>query len=74
MYYILSVAENNNIIETRYFSDRDLSVILRKELNDFDPKFKYVVNRLSKINKEEAQHILARHRLNNQRQKWILHY
>ena len=74
MYYILSVAENNNIIETRHFSDRDLSVILRKELNDFDPKFKYVVNRLIKINKEEAQHILARHRLNNQRQKWILHY
>ena len=43
-------------------------------MNDFDPKFKYVVNRLSKVNKEEAKHILARHRLNNQPQKCILHY
>ena len=49
-------------------------MILRKESNDFDPKFKYVVNRLSKVNKEEAEHILARHRLNNQPQKCILHY
>ena len=53
---------------------RKRSMILRKELNDFDPKFKYVVNRLSKVNKEEAEHILARHRLNNQPQKCILHY
>ena len=53
---------------------RKRSMILRKELNDFDPKFKYVVNRLSKVNKEEAKHILARHRLNNQPQKCILHY
>ena len=52
--------------------------ILRKESHDFDPKFKYVVNRLSKakykVNKEEAEHVLARHRLNNQPQKRILHY
>ena len=53
---------------------RKRSMILRKELNDFDPKFKYVVNRLSKVNKEEAEHILARHCLNNQPQKCILHY
>ena len=72
--YILGVAENDNIIEKRYFSESDLSVILRKESNDFDPKFKYVVNRLSKVNKEEAKHILASHRLNNQPQKCILHY
>ena len=72
--YILRVAENDNIIETRHFSESELSVILRKELHDFDPKFKYVVNRLSKVNKEEAEHILARHRLNNQPQKCILHY
>ena len=71
---ILGVAENGNIIEKRYFSESNLSVILRKESNDFDPKFKYVVNRLSKVNKEEAEHILARHRLNNQPQKCILHY
>ena len=38
--YILGVAENYNIIEKRYFSESDLSVILRKESNDFDPKFK----------------------------------
>ena len=49
-------------------------MILRKESNDFDPKFKYVVNRLIKVNKEEAEHILASHRLNNQPQKCILHY
>ena len=72
--YILGVAENDNIIEKKYFSESYLSVILRKELNDFDPKFKYVVNRLSKVNKEEAEHILARHRVNNQPQKCILHY
>ena len=72
--YILGVAENDDIIETRYFSESDLSVILRKESNGFDPKFKYVVNRLSKVNKEEAEHILARHHLNNQPQKCILHY
>ena len=59
--YILGVAENDNIIEKKYFSESYLSVILRKELNDFDPKFKYAVNRLSKVNKEEAEHILARH-------------
>ena len=64
--YILGVAENDNIIQKRYFSESDLSVILRKELDDFDPKFKYVVNRLSKVNKEEAEHIFARYRLNNQ--------
>ena len=43
----------------RYFSESDLSVILRKESHDFDPKFKYVVNRLSKakhkVNKEEGE-------------------
>ena len=72
--YILRDAENDNIIETRHFSESELSVILRKELHDFDPKFKYVVNRLSKVNKEEAEHVLARHRLNNQSQKCILHY
>ena len=71
---ILGVAENGNIIEKRYFSESNLSVILRKESNDFDPKFKYVVNRLSKVNKEEAEHILARHRLNNQPQKCTVHY
>ena len=71
---IFGVAENDNIIEKRYFSESDLSVILRKESNEFDPKFKYVVNRLSKVNNEEAEHILARHRLNNQLQKCILHY
>ena len=49
-------------------------MILRKESHDFDPKFKYVVNRLSKVNKEEAEHILARHRVNNQPQKCISHY
>ena len=70
--YIFGVAENDNIIEKRYFSESDLSVILRKESNDFDPKFKYVVNRLGKVNNEEAEHILARHRL--QPQKCILHY
>ena len=32
------------------------------------------LNRLSKVNKEEAEHIVARHRLNNQPQKCILHY
>ena len=72
--YILGVAENDNIIRNGYFSESDLSVILRKESNDFHPKFKYVVNRLSKVNKEEAKHILASHRLNNQPQKCILHY
>ena len=69
--YILGVAENDNIIEKRYFSESDLSVILRKESTDFNPKFKYVVNILSKVNKEEAEHILARHRLNNQPQECI---
>ena len=59
--YILGLAENDNIIEKKYFPESYLSVILRKELNDFDPKFKYAVNRLSKVNKEEAEHILARH-------------
>ena len=29
---------------------------------------------MSKVNKEEAEHILARHCLNNQPQKCILHY
>ena len=72
--YILGVAKNDNIIEKRYFSESDLSVILRKESNDFDPKFKYVVKRLSKVNKEETEHILARHRLTNQPQKCVLHY
>ena len=72
--YIFAVAENYNIIEKRYFSESDLSMILRKESNDFDPKFKYVVKRLSKVNKEEAEHILARHRLYNQPQKCILQY
>ena len=71
--YILGVAENDNIVEKRYFSESDLSVILSKESNYFYPKFKYAVNRLSKINKEEAEHILARHCLNNQPQKCILH-
>ena len=70
--YILGVAENDNIVEKRYFAENDLSVILSKESNYFYPKFKYVVNRLSKI-LEEAQHILARYCLNNQLQKCILH-
>ena len=73
-FHLFGVAENGNIIETRYFSESELSVILRNESNDFDPKFKYVVNRLIKVNKEEAEHILARHCLNNQPQKCILHY
>ena len=72
--YIIGVAENDNIIERRYFSESELSVILRNKSNDFDLKFKYVVNRLIKVNKEEAEHILARHCLNNQPQKCILHY
>ena len=72
--YILGVAENGNIIEMRYFSESNLSVILRNESNDFDPKFEYVVNSLSKVNKEEAEYIVAMHRLNNQPQKCILHY
>ena len=63
--YMLGVAENDNNIVTRYFLESALYVILRKEPNDFDPKYKYVVNRLSKVNKKEAGHILARHRLNN---------
>ena len=63
--YILGVAENDNIIEMRYFSESNLSVILRKESNDFDPKLKHVVNRLSKVSKEEAEYILPRHRLHN---------
>ena len=42
--YILGVVENDNIFETRYFSESNSYMILRKESNDFDPKFKYVVN------------------------------
>ena len=72
--YILGVAENDNIIEMRYFSESNLSVILRKESNDFDQKLKHVVNRLSKVSKEEAEYILPRYRLHNQPQKCILHY
>ena len=57
--YMLDVAENDNIIETRFFSESDLSY----------KKSVYVVNRLSKVSKEETKHIIARHRLNNQPQK-----
>ena len=42
--YTLGVVENDNTIETRYFSESNSYVILRKESNDFDPKFKYIVN------------------------------
>ena len=42
--YTLGVVENDNTIETIYFSESNSYVILRKESNDFDPKFKYIVN------------------------------